>query len=152
VAVEDTLSFVTEDVDTAVDGAFERGKQRVPPCVGEILSVVDDDGIESMTGFELGCEISHLEREFMFPETGRSLRCGAIRPGLRVRPIGRRVRGTHRRTPAATTCEVDIGHHRQHNKNTDYWLARGPRFDHPRRRYELRRQRQIWRVGSARPN
>jgi hypothetical protein len=33
----------------------------------------------------------------------------------------------------ATTDEADIEHHRQHNKNADYWLVRGHRFDHLRR-------------------
>jgi hypothetical protein len=33
----------------------------------------------------------------------------------------------------ATTDEADIERHRQHNKNADYWLARGHRFDHLRR-------------------
>jgi len=42
----------------------------------------------------------------------------------------------------ATTDEADIERHRQHNKNADYWLARGHRFDHLRREHELRRQRQ----------
>jgi hypothetical protein len=42
----------------------------------------------------------------------------------------------------ATTDEADIEHHRQHNKNADYWLARGHRFDHLRREHERRRQRQ----------
>ncbi len=32
--------------------------------------------------------------------------------------------------------------HGQHNKNADYWLARGPRFDHLRREHEHRSQRQ----------
>jgi hypothetical protein len=41
-----------------------------------------------------------------------------------------------------TTEEADIYRHRQHNKNADYWLARGHRFDHLRREYERRRQRQ----------
>jgi hypothetical protein len=42
----------------------------------------------------------------------------------------------------ATTDAADIEHHRQLNKNADYWLARSHRFDHLRREHELRRQRQ----------
>jgi hypothetical protein len=42
----------------------------------------------------------------------------------------------------ATTDEADIEHHRQHNKNADYRLARGHGFDHLRREEELWRQRQ----------
>jgi hypothetical protein len=38
----------------------------------------------------------------------------------------------------ATTDEADIEHHRQHNKNADYWLARRHRFDHLRHEQELR--------------
>jgi hypothetical protein len=38
----------------------------------------------------------------------------------------------------ATTDEADIEHHRQHNKNADYWLARGHRFDHLRHRADRR--------------
>jgi hypothetical protein len=52
----------------------------------------------------------------------------------------------------ATTDEADIEHHRQHNKNADYWLARSHRIDHLRREHELRRQRQTCGVGSARSN
>ena len=33
----------------------------------------------------------------------------------------------------ATTEVADIEHHRQHNNNADYWLARRHRFDHLRR-------------------
>ncbi|HXL61123.1 MAG TPA: hypothetical protein VN959_10720 [Mycobacterium sp.] len=42
----------------------------------------------------------------------------------------------------ATIDEADIEHHRQHDKNADYWLARRHRFDHLRREHERRRQRQ----------
>jgi hypothetical protein len=38
----------------------------------------------------------------------------------------------------ATTDEADIEHQRQHNKNADYWLARGHRFDHLRREHDGR--------------
>jgi hypothetical protein len=38
----------------------------------------------------------------------------------------------------ATTDEADIEHQRQHNKNTDYWLARAHGFDHLRREHERR--------------
>jgi hypothetical protein len=41
-----------------------------------------------------------------------------------------------------TTAEADIERHRQHNKNADYWLARGRRFDHLRREHDRRTQRQ----------
>jgi hypothetical protein len=36
----------------------------------------------------------------------------------------------------ATTDGADIERHRQHNKNADYWLARGRRFDHRRREHD----------------
>jgi hypothetical protein len=42
----------------------------------------------------------------------------------------------------ATTDAAAIERHRQLNKDADYWLARGHRFDHLRREQELRRQRQ----------
>ena len=42
----------------------------------------------------------------------------------------------------ANIDEPDIERHRQHNKNADYWLARRHRFDHLRRKHELRTQRQ----------
>ena len=42
----------------------------------------------------------------------------------------------------ATTDTAAIEQHRQHNKNADYWLTRGHRFDHLRREQERRRQRQ----------
>jgi hypothetical protein len=43
---------------------------------------------------------------------------------------------------AASTDGADFDRHRKLNKNADYWLARGHRFDHLRREHELRRQRQ----------
>ena len=42
----------------------------------------------------------------------------------------------------ATTDEAAIERHRQRNKNADYWLARGHRFDYLRREEERRRQGQ----------
>jgi hypothetical protein len=42
----------------------------------------------------------------------------------------------------ATTEEADTDRHRQHNKNADYWLARGHRLDHLRREHDLRGQGQ----------
>jgi hypothetical protein len=51
-----------------------------------------------------------------------------------------------------TTDEADIEHHRQHNKNADYWLARGHRFDHLHREHEFRSQRQTRGVESDRSN
>jgi hypothetical protein len=56
------------------------------------------------------------------------------------------------RACASVTDEADIEHHSQNNKNADYWLARGHRFDHLRREHEFRRQRQSRRVGSDRSN
>jgi hypothetical protein len=47
----------------------------------------------------------------------------------------------------ATTDEADIERHRQLNKNADYRLARGHRFDHLRREHEHRRQRQNPKAG-----
>jgi hypothetical protein len=49
----------------------------------------------------------------------------------------------------ATTDEADIERHRQHNKNADYWLARGHRFDHLRREHERRRSVRSAAVGWA---
>jgi hypothetical protein len=42
----------------------------------------------------------------------------------------------------ATTVDADIERQRQHNKNADYWLARGHRFAHLRREQDRRRQGQ----------
>jgi hypothetical protein len=49
VPVEDTLAFVGEHVDAAGLVVLERREQRVPPSVGEVLGLVDDDGVEPVT-------------------------------------------------------------------------------------------------------
>ena len=99
VAVEDALALVGEDVDAAGLVVLERGEQRVPPGVGEVLRLVDDDRVESVAGLELRCEIGHLEREVVLPELHGLVGAQRLRRGLRVRPTARRGRGTRRRRP-----------------------------------------------------
>ena len=68
VPAENTLTFVGEDVEATGFVVLEGREQRVPPCVGEILRLVDDDRVEPVTGLELRCQISHLKRQVVFPE------------------------------------------------------------------------------------
>ena len=68
VPVEDALTLIGEDVQAAGLVVFERGEQRIPPGVGEVLCLVDDDRVESVAGLELRCEVGHLERKVVFPE------------------------------------------------------------------------------------
>jgi hypothetical protein len=68
VPVEDALTLIGEHVQAASLVVFERGEQRIPPGVGEVLCLVDDDCVEAVAGFELCCEICHLQREVVFPE------------------------------------------------------------------------------------
>ena len=68
VAVEDALAFVGEHVDAAGLVVLERGEQRVPPGVGEVLGLVDDDRVEPVTRLELRCQVGHLERQVVLPE------------------------------------------------------------------------------------
>ena len=53
VAVEDALAFVGEDVQAAGLLVLERCEQRIPPRVGEVLGLVDDDRVEPVPGLEL---------------------------------------------------------------------------------------------------
>jgi hypothetical protein len=53
VAVEDTLTFVGEDVKATGFVVLQGRDQRVPPCVSEVLGVVDDDRVEPVAGLEL---------------------------------------------------------------------------------------------------
>ena len=43
IAVEHALTFVGEHVHAAGFVVLERGEQRIPPGVGEVLGLVDDD-------------------------------------------------------------------------------------------------------------
>ena len=66
--VEDALALVGEHVEAAGLVVLERGQQRVPPGVGEVLGLVDDDRVEPVAGLQLCCEIGHLERQVVLPE------------------------------------------------------------------------------------
>ncbi|BDX32234.1 hypothetical protein TUM20985_27810 [Mycobacterium antarcticum] len=60
--------LVAEHVDAALDGVLQRSEQRVPPGVGEVLRLVDDDRVEAVAEVEFGYEIGHLERKVALPE------------------------------------------------------------------------------------
>ena len=68
VPAENTLTFIGEDVKTTGFVVLEGREQRIPPCVGEILRLVDDDRVEPVAGVESRCEISHLKRQIVLPE------------------------------------------------------------------------------------
>ena len=72
--VEHPLALVGEDIQAASLIVLERRKQRIPPRVREVLSLVDNDGVESMTGLELCCKVGHLERKVVLPELHSRLR------------------------------------------------------------------------------
>ena len=68
VPAENTLTFVGEDVQATGFVVLQSRQQRVPPRVGEILGLVDDDRVEPLAVLELGCQISHLKRQVVLPE------------------------------------------------------------------------------------
>jgi hypothetical protein len=65
-----SLAFVGEHVEAAGLVVLECGEQWVPPGVGEVLSLVDDDGVEPVSRLQLCSEFSHLKRKVVFPELG----------------------------------------------------------------------------------
>ena len=67
-AVEDALAFVGEHVDAAGLVVVQCGEQRVPPGVREVLCLVDDDRVETVTWRQLACEFSHFEWKVVLPE------------------------------------------------------------------------------------
>ena len=66
--MEDALAFVGEDVKVTGFVVLQSRQQRVPPRVGEVLGLVDDNRIEPVAGLELRCQISQLKRQVVFPE------------------------------------------------------------------------------------
>ena len=68
VPVEHALAFIGEHVEAAGLVVLECGEERVPPSVGEVLRLVDNDGVEPVTRLQLCCEFSHLERQVLLPE------------------------------------------------------------------------------------
>ena len=56
IPVEDALALVAEHVESAGLVVLARGRRRIPPGVGEVLCLVDDDRVDPVTGLELRCE------------------------------------------------------------------------------------------------
>ena len=53
-----------------MSGSSERGEQWVPPAVGEVLGLVDDDGVEALSGRQVGGELEHLLGQVVLEELG----------------------------------------------------------------------------------
>ncbi len=67
-AGEDPLVLVRVDIEPARGLVPQRCHQRPPPQVGEVLRLVDDDGVEAILLRQLACQFGHLRREAPLPE------------------------------------------------------------------------------------
>lgn len=66
--IEHALRLVAEHVDATVVGVSQARQYRPPPFVGEVLRLVDDDGVEAVSGIQRLGKISHLVRQLVLPE------------------------------------------------------------------------------------
>ncbi len=94
-AVEDPLAVVAEDRDPPGGGIGEGGEQRRPPRVGEVLGLVDDEGVEALLVRQPAGEVEHPGGQDVLPVR----RPGVVRHRLAPAVAERVVR--HRLDPPA---------------------------------------------------
>ena len=86
-AVEHPLALVDEHVQPAALGIAQRGQHRLPPAVGEVLRLVDDDRVEPLPVGQFGGELEHGGGQIVLEEPRRLLGALVLVGTLRGAPL-----------------------------------------------------------------